>query len=279
MNENPLLPTRVFTMPSLPPAAARTLELLQHPHVEPSKIARVIESDPAWALQLLQLAGSSLWGRTGSPSNLPTAMGHLGLRRFYQLVAMAAVAPVLRREVPGYGLGEGVLWRHSMAVALATREILFERGLQPSEEAFTAAMVHDVGKVVLGSALETMPEPDALEESTEEESEIQATGMDHAEAGGLLLEHWKMPYWLVTAVRTHHVPDENSYLIADLVHLADALCLSAGLGAGRDGLRIRVRRDVSDRWNLSRRSLERILGRTIEVLEEATDLLAVGEGR
>jgi len=276
MNRKPLLATRVFTMPALPAAASRTLQLLQHPKVEPSRIVRVMEADADWAAAVLRLAGTPLWGRSGAPENLRDAIGVLGLRRFYQLVAVAAVGPLLQAPLAGYGLGEGGLWDHSLAVAIATRELLLEKGLRPCEEAFTAAVLHDVGKLILGSALEAET---GSEDSVFEEAEVRAAGMDHAEAGALLLEHWKLPYWLVTAVRTHHEPAESSFLIADLVHLADALCLSAGVGAGADGLRHRVSPDVSQRWNLSRRSLERVLGRTLDLLAEAKDLPAVGGRR
>jgi len=283
MSRKTLLPTRVFTMPALPPAAARTLQLLQHVRVEPVQIVRIMESDPEWTAEVLRLAGSPVWGRTGAPADLNDAIGVLGLRRFYQLVAVSAVGPLLKAPLSGYGLGEGELWNHSLAVAIATREILLEKGLKPCEEAFTAALLHDVGKLLLGSALETDPDADFLESedeaATSEEVEHRAAGMDHAEAGGLLLEHWKMPYWLVTAVRSHHAPTESSFLIADLVHLADALCLSAGVGAGRDGLRHRVSPDVSQRWNFPKRSLERILGRTLDGLADARDLRVVGVRR
>ena len=276
-----MLTTRVFTMPALSAAAARTLQLLQHPQVDPVRIARLMESDAPWTAAVLQLAGSPLWGRNGSPVDLRDAIGVLGLRRFYQLVAVAAVRPLLQPALRGYGLGDGELWDHSLAVAIATRELLLERGLKPCEEAFTAAVLHDVGKLVLGTALEAEmgPAGPGSENTVFEETEVRAAGTDHAEAGARLLEHWKMPYWLVTAVRTHHTPADGSFLIADLVHLADALCLSAGVGAGADGLRHRVSPEVSQRWNLSRRSLERVLGRTLETLAEAKALPIIGGRR
>ncbi|HEV3028247.1 MAG TPA: HDOD domain-containing protein, partial [Planctomycetota bacterium] len=198
-------------------------------------------------------------------------------RRFHQLAWVAAFAPVLREPVSGYGLGEGELWDHSLAVAIATREVFIEKGLRPCEDAFTAAMLHDVGKGILGSMLETDPAPEA--ETTYEEAELRATGMDHAEAGALFLEHWKLPPWLVAAVRFHHAPAECSILIPDVIHLADAVCLSVGVGAGRDGLRHRMCPAVAERWNVSRRSLERIASRTVDTFGAARQLMIVGERR
>ncbi|HVR85256.1 MAG TPA: HDOD domain-containing protein, partial [Planctomycetota bacterium] len=230
MTKRTLPPRWGIPMPALPASGARTLRLLQQRHVEPSQILRVMESDEPWAREVLQLAGPFGWGRVRSPEDPTEALAQLGQRRFYQLAWVAAIVPVLREPVPGYGLLEGELWDHSLAVALATREVFLEKGLRPCEEAFTAAMLHDVGKVILGGMLETDPAPGA--EMTYEEAELRAAGMDHAEAGAVFLEHWKLPPWLITAVRFHHAPVECSFLIPDLIHLADAVCLSLGVGAG-----------------------------------------------
>jgi putative nucleotidyltransferase with HDIG domain len=264
-------------MPRLPAAASRALQLLQQPRVDASRIAIPVESDPTWEAEVLRLAESPIWGTAGSSGDVPELFGRLGFRRMSQLVAAAAVAPLLREPLPGYGLAAGELWDHSLAVALATREILLERGLKPCEEAFTAGLLHDVGKLVLGSAPEA--EPTAPDELLVEEAELRSLGLTHSEAGAILLERWKLPYWLVAAVGSHHAPSENSFLIADLVHLADALCLSAGLGAGRGGLRVRVSPEVSLRWNFSRRSVERIVGRTLDALAEAGAAAGAGLGR
>lgn len=251
--------------------------MLRHSRVQVPGVLRFLESESEWAHQVLPLAGLFAWGRVRPPENLTDALAHLGLKRFHQLISVAAVAPILREPVRGYGLAQGELWDHSLAVALATREILLEKGLRPCEEAFTAAFLHDVGKVILGSALESEPEPE--EDITFGEAELRAAGMDHAEAGAVLLEHWRMPPWLVTAVRSHHAPLECSFLIPDLIHLADAICLSVGVGGGRDGFRHRICPTVAERWNVSRGSLERIASRTLDSFEEAKRSMIDGERR
>jgi putative nucleotidyltransferase with HDIG domain len=275
----PLPSGRVFTMPGLPVAASKVLQLLQQPRVDAVRIARAAESDPAWSAELLRTATSPVWSLNGAVDDVAELLGRTGFRRFTQLVAASAVGPLLRVALPGYGLAEGELWDHSLAVALATREILLERGLKPCEEAFTAALLHDVGKLVLGSALESERAEGAEPcELLVEDAEIRAVGMSHTEAGAILLEHWHLPYWMVAAVGSHHAP-ESAFLISELIHVADALCLSAGLGAGRDGLRIRVSADVSQRWNFSRRSIERIVERTLDARAEAAVPAIAGQGR
>lgn len=274
---------RVFKIPSLPESATRVLRSMRHVHVDLRRLVRIMETDPAWAADLLRTANSSLWGLNGAASSLAGAVDLLGLRRVHQLVAISAVRPLLLEPLPAYELGAGELWNHSIATAVATREILFEKGLKPCEEAFTAGLLHEVGKLVIGNAV--VDEPDAifgcsdLEGLSFEEAETRVLQINHAEAGAVLLEHWNMPTWVVEAVRFHHAPPDYSCMMADLIHLADALSLSAGVGAGRDGLHYRLSPEVSLRWNLSRRSVERILGRTMEALDDAKDLVHSGRRR
>jgi len=259
-------PTRVFTMPVLAPTAARTLRMLQHARVEVSRLARVIESDADWAAEVLLQARSPIWGLNAKPADLRDAFGLLGLRRFYQLIAVSAVGPLLRAPLPGYGLLGGELWEHSLSVALATREILHEKELKPCEEAFTAAFLHDVGKLVLSTALED--DPGAVESP-----DAGAAGFDHAEAGAALLNHWNMPYWLVAAVRLHHAASDGSFVIADLVGLAEGMCLGGADGDDEE------MSEMKSRWALSRRSVARIQERTREAFAQAQEPAGAGEGR
>jgi putative nucleotidyltransferase with HDIG domain len=279
MNRKTLLVDPQFSPPALPSAAVRMIQLLQQPQVEPDRISRALESDSEWARDVLRFAASSVWRRAGSEADPASAVGRMDPRRLLQLVVAAAVAPALRRPLPGYGFGRGDLWTHSLSVAIATREILLEKGLRPSEEAFLVALLHDIGKVTLADTLDAGAQP--MEDATAEEAERGASGTDHAEAGALLLEQWRMPLWLVTAVRFHHAPLGSSFVIPDLVHLADALCHAAGIGAGQGsaGFRHRLCPSLSQRWNLSRRSLERIVSRTVDGLEEAEDLVTERERR
>jgi hypothetical protein len=102
---------------------------------------------------------------------------------------------------------------------------------EPLEHLFTAALTHDIGKVVLGS----FPEIDAYgiialalrDRISFEEAERTILGIDHAEVGAFLAEHWGLPGSIVDAVRLHHQPELSLEhpLIVNLVHVADVVCL------------------------------------------------------
>ena len=112
------------------------------------------------------------------------------------------------------------------------------------ENAFTSGLLHDVGKILLGTFMEVDVEPIVHLAKTElisfNVAEQRVLGIDHAEAGAALLEAWELPELIIRAIRWHHTPEdyEGDPLVVDLVHVADALCLQGAIGAA--GIRAMV---------------------------------------
>jgi len=261
-------------LPTIPTVLAKILQLVDSESSSGRDLIAVIEHDQALTGKMLRLANSAFFGQSRKVATIPRAVVLLGFSTVRNLALGVKVWDALGTGIARNRLEE--LWAHTVAVAVATKALAASLRAGDPDEAFTAGLLHDVGKLMIGAALETEPEPADGAELLVEDAEIRAVGMSHTEAGAILLEHWGLPYWLVAAVGSHHAPQENSFLVADLLHLADTLCLSAGLGTGRDGLRYRVSPEVSLRWNLSRRSVERIVERTVDALGEAGALSTAG---
>jgi putative nucleotidyltransferase with HDIG domain len=105
------------------------------------------------------------------------------------------------------GVNVEELWRHSVAVAVSASVVADEAG-QAKAVAFTAGLLHDIGKLVLASAerelyarLIQRAKDQGLVLSALERS---ALGTDHAELGGELMRRWNLPPDVVAAVRHHH---------------------------------------------------------------------------
>lgn len=140
----------------------------------------------------------------------------------------SSVNGVMAREVPGYGLGRGELWRHAVAVSVISENLSKGLDLPVPEETFTAALLHDVGKLVLGGMVhaDLARIEGALARGVSfENAEREVLGLDHAEAGAEILERWSIPEGLVSAVRWHHAPDRSP-----------GHDVMLGIGTGREGL-------------------------------------------
>ncbi len=284
MNRKDAIIARLDDIPALPAAALDVIRLVQDPDVDMSTLTRAIEFDPGLTTNLLRLANSAYFGCPRSIGTVREAVVRLGMWNVSRLLLPLAVAPVVRLDVRGYDLLPGALLDHSIAVAAGAQAIADERKATFPRETFTAALLHDVGKIVLGSFVEVdfrEIEAVALRENQPfEEAERAVLGIDHAEAGAMLLERWNCPESIVIASRWHHRPEDcvSGGAALALVHLADAISILEGIGAGSDGLRYRVSESIFASWALPEEAVERVACRMVAAVSEAKGMYAAATG-
>lgn len=277
MNAREAILNAIPEFPGLPMAASRVLHLLQDPDSGIAEIMAVLESDPALTAEVLRLANSAYFAGPRSIGSLRDAGVLLGASRLTQIVLASAIFPMARPPLRGYDLPPGQLLQHFVATAIGVEELARALGIRQPPNAFTTALLCDIGKIVLGSYVEVDVDPIcalAAEESLSFEiAEQRILGIDHAETGARLLECWGLPQDVADVVRFHHRPDDypGDIRTVDLVHVADLLSIEAGLGAGVDGLAYRPAQGALERLGVKRRLLEAI---SAAVLAKMDELLA-----
>ena len=279
MNRRDQILTAVRAIPALPPAAAGLIRLLQDPEAETGAVIRAIGHDASLTANVLGLANSALFGASRSIGSVQEAVVRLGRKRILGFVTALFAGPVVGREVRGYDLSAGELWAHSVGVALATDALAATLKKKAPDYAFTAGLLHDVGKIVLGTFIEVDAQP-ILDLAYRDRvpfdvAERCVLSMDHAEAGAEVLDRWNLPAELVEVVRRHHQPETvaGDRLAVDLVHTADVLCLNGGIGAGRDGLNYHGSAEAAMRLGLTTRIQETVLCQAMAGLAEARKML------
>jgi putative nucleotidyltransferase with HDIG domain len=187
------------------------------------------------------------------------------------------VAPLAQQSVKGYDLSPSALWAHSLATALTAEALARETGVADPGDAYTAGMLHDLGKIVMGNFVDVDIErifaacSDAVPFDA---AEREVLGTDHASIAGALLRNWQFPASIIDAVLWHHRPNssEVDQSLTDIVHLADVLSLDAGWGMGADGLRYEVEPAAADRVQLARGAGELVMATIQPELEELMSL-------
>ncbi len=266
---------QVKSVPSLPAVVVKLREYLDDPEVNFNDLARVIEVDPGLTANVLQLANSAYFGWHGSISSVRDAISRLGTKRIFQMVLCMSVAPMARRPVKGYDLTSDQLWDHSIAVAMCSEQLGYKLQLASAMQAFTAGLLHDLGKVILGTFVEIDDEPiKEIMESDDlsfDQAERMVLGIDHAEVGAHLMQDWNLPEDVVAATRWHHDPATNDTWhqeMVDLVHCADVICINVGWGGGVDGLHYRLDEDAAGRLGLNVRIAEDVAAKVMIGLQE-----------
>ena len=266
----------VKSFPSMPAAALKLLALLKDDDASSAQIEQVLRYEPGLTANILKLTNSAYFGLPTQVGSIRQAILLLGWKKLIQIVLTSCVSAIIDKPVQGYDLPAGDLWRHSIAVSVATEALIKLLKLSVPDEVFTAALLHDVGKMVLGRYVEAEilhMDEEAMQGLSFEQVERSMFGIDHAEIGAKILRRWSFPTAMINIVRWHHEPDNapKPDIAIDVVHTADVLCLMAGIGMGREGLQYQPSEMASKRLGLTQKHIEIVAS---QMLQWANELAA-----
>ena len=267
------------TLKPLPATANRLIAALQNEDTSLASVSDFIEYDQVIAARVLRLARSAAYAGSSAIKDVHTAAVRLGTATILELV-LGDYLRTLKMKAPLYDLDEDDLWAHGAASGLAVRALKQECPDSPTPDiAHSAALMHDIGKLVLVRTVQVRP-ADILaicerETITWVEAERQLIGCDHAEVGGLLGHLWGLPGELTSAIEHHHdQPIVNPDPVVDAVVFANYVAKSIGTGLGAEGLNIGMDPKVSQRLGVDRDSFDRICLQTHNWLKDLRQTLA-----
>jgi HD-like signal output (HDOD) protein len=269
-------------IPALQSLAQNFLRTLNQVDVDVADVVQVLAKDSALCVRILRMANSVAVGSERRIDDLESAVQMLGIAR----VRKAAQSMVMLRD--SHRVTAGFDWRHLWMHAIATAAIADElekrlRGEEPPA-LHVAALLHDVGKIVLSTVaadeyrrilVATWHEQGQLEEL-----ELDRLGVDHREAGRRFAEHAKLPDLIAQAIAHHDRPEEAESHRFEVALIAVANHISKAHGLGFSGARLTAADDdfaALPAW----RVIEAELGRRpkIEEIEaELPEILATVRG-
>jgi HD-like signal output (HDOD) protein len=232
----------ILALPDSPDLRRELLGLLADDDTDVEQLERGLGNNPAIAAKIMQISNSAYFGARGSVSSLGEAVSLLGLDTVRGIVTAARLFDSLPSHTAG-GFPLQELWHHSIGVAVMVRRVAWHvrASATINRAAFTAALLHDVGKLVMllahgepYAALVRKRDPSGRALWAEEE---RLFAHHHGNAGALLLELWGLPATIVEAVALHHTPHrtcEGNATPLTLVHIANALVHGDGAGNARE---------------------------------------------
>lgn len=209
-------------LPPMPQIVFKARQIIADPDSEMAELANLLESDQAIATKVLKLANSAYYGLSGKVSSIRHASSLLGYKALGQLISMVGSASVLGKTLAGYDLDSAAAWRHSLMAASASRIIALKNNPDLEGDAFSAGLIHDVGKLVLDSyVMERKVEFQRITAGGRNSmlaAEQHLLGLDHAEIGYDVCQHWRIPEAISRSIKYHHNPakseqDRLSYIV------------------------------------------------------------------
>lgn len=249
----------------IPKSLQPMMELAKDPEVDMDRLTEAVSQDPVLIANLLKDANSAYYGRSGKFETVNQAVVFLGTAEVFNLVLMAGCRDTLAAAQEGYDLSTGELWRYSLSSALLAKAVAVKTNLADRQLVFTASMVKDIGKLVLSQYVsEKYEEIRGLVDAkgySFREAEKAVLGIDHAELGAMVAQHWRFSPKMIDIIRHHHHPlqCETATFEAGAVYMGDLLCMMLGVGVGADGLSYRFEQQVIELLGLSDTDMQMLL--------------------
>lgn len=279
--------TRIFeiiretsSLPTLPGVVTRLQALSENRRSTIEEMARLVSSDQILSARVLRLVNSPSYGfyRVSTISN---ALILLGVNVIKSLALSSSIFEIMEKSIVG-------LWEHSLGAGVAANIIARRLNLPEVEEISTAALLHDIGKVILKEkcpvdydrVVRLMGERNL----TMMEAELDLLGVDHAEVGEWLVRNWYLPDKLSEPVACHHdvARAQTHQVKTAVVHLADVLVKASGFGFSGDDYVPRIQPVAWERLGLTEEGLAAIVeefeDRLVEAKNFSLEIQTVDEG-
>jgi putative nucleotidyltransferase with HDIG domain len=201
-------------LPAAPGLVSQVLTLTANPDFSMEELVSLVRLDPAITAYVLRMCNSPYFGLRQRVSSLDHALAVLGVNALVDVVLGSGLLQIFGKKEQesqaGYLLAKGQLWRHSVSCALIAQQLAAKAAAINHSILFTAALLHDVGKLVLSQFVsKSFYEIASLVHEHHYpmvEAEREVIGIDHAALGGIIVEKWGLGDDVIGAISCHHHP-------------------------------------------------------------------------
>jgi len=256
---------KVKMLHPIPSIIHKVLALVEDPDCALTDLVHLVERDPAATANLLRTCNSAYMGLPVKIDSIQQAVTMLGIQKVVELVMAQNLSGNLMKSQNGYQLKKGDLWKQSVASAMVARSLAERRDLFPVAAIYTAALLKDIGKVVLHEYVESKWEivQKFLEFKSNDfiEAEKESIGIDHATLGGIIAKEWNFSQHMVYMIENHHLtnPEARNDPATATLYLADMVAMMVGTCTGVDRLAYTVYEDIFDDFFLAKDELKALM--------------------
>ncbi len=219
---------KISDLRPIPQVALKILRMLNEDFYEIGALTEEIRKDQVISARTLQLCNSAIFSNRNKIDSLDHAVVMLGQRLLLKFVISASLNNFFNQCGMGYSLCKGGIYHHAISTAIISEKLATLTGAISPSLAYTAGLLHDIGKVVLDQYIEA-DFPYFYRELADGKDlidvEKNVLGIDHTEAGSNLAHSWSFPESLVETARYHHQPENTRHntVLVHTVYLADLL--------------------------------------------------------
>ncbi len=251
-------------LPEIPSIAFELNEVIENPMSSAEHIARVVSRSPSLTAVLLKIVNSSFYSLPSKISTVSHAVSLIGTQEISVLALGISVLSVFK-NIPKETIDMHSFIRHSLICGLLSRVFAAHKNVPQTEQLFVSGLLHDLGRLILYNYFPDESRYVLVRSRNRNtllyEEEKDYLGCDHAQLGVQLMKQWKLPPILENNILHHHKPSKAQQLVpATIVHLADIIANSLGIGSSGEKLIPPLDYNAWENLELSPSSFETIIG-------------------
>ncbi len=267
----------------IPQIALKILRIINADLFEVKNVTEEIRKDQVISARTLKLCNSVMFARREKIESLDHALVLLGQQLLLKFVISASLNNFFKQTSVGYSLCKGGIYHHAVGTAVIAEKLAVLTGQAEPSLAYTAGLLHDIGKVALDQFIHS-GFPLFYRELNEGEKDLsevekQVLGTDHTEVGAELALNWSFPESLVETIRHHHQPENATRhkALVHIVYLADLLMSRFHTGLELERLDTESLATRLDAIGLSISEFPRLIDHIpIRVLESSPEIALMG---
>lgn len=256
---------KVDQLQPLPSIIGKVLALADDPDGRLEDVVNLVKHEPAITANLLRACNAAAMGLAVKIDSVQQAVAMLGLQRVVEMVLAQNLSANLLKAQKGYRLEKGDLWKQSVATAMVARTLAERRDLFNLPAIYTAALLKDIGKVVLHEYVES--ELERIQEAVKSrglsfvEAEEACLGMNHAALGAAIARRWRFSDHMVYMIEHHHLtlPEARNDPATATLYLADMVAMMVGTCIGVDRLAYHVYETIFDDFFLAKDEIKALM--------------------
>ncbi len=258
---------RVKDLPVVSETARKLAVQLNQPDLHRDELVETVRCDNVLTAKLLRVCNSADYGVSEPVVSIDQALLLLGDNVIFRMVCAVGFGSSLGAAAPGYDTEANGLWTHSLSTALGAEYLAevesYGDFLPPT--AFTAGLLHDIGKSVISKVLTPKARADIRTKMTGQslsriEAEKAVLGADHCEVGACLLKRWSLPEPIIEAVANHHSPVlKPAIQLSAVVYLANCAARLCGTAPGWEAQAIQAKNTAAAVLGMDVEKVEQIV--------------------
>jgi putative nucleotidyltransferase with HDIG domain len=262
-------------LPMVSETVRKLLTLLNNPDIPRDELVKTLRCDNVLTAKVLRLCNSAHIGLERPVASIDQAVLLLGHNTIYRMVSTIGFGQTMGFGQPGQSVETNGLWAHSISNGLGAEYLTGNEsfGAFPPSIAFTAGLLHDIGKLALNPILTPKSRAEIREVMTNDGlsrvlAEKAVLGADHAEVGACLLQTWALPKIIIEAVANHHAPVvEPDIQLSAVVYLSNCASHLAGSGAGWDAYAVLANQAAADLLGLEVKRVAQMIAKAQEAMK------------